>query len=209
MPKKESCCGGISSNDLNRLVKNSYKKKKNIKPISGYELNKELSSKRSKIYSNAEGQALISHSGTDSAKDWVNNAFIPFGQYKNTERYKRQEAAQKKVNAVYGKDNVLTTSHSQSGETARILSKKGLSSKSVSINPAIILKKHKNVQVVRSSGDLVSALTPMGKNDVTLDSATYSPLAEHSPSVLSRTDQDFGGQYLKPRSRGMCFVMEN
>ena len=204
MPKQIDLCGGISSNDLNRLVKNSYKKKKDIKPISGYELNKELSSKRSKIYSNAEGQALISHSGTDSAKDWVNNAFIPFG-YKNTERYKRQEAAQKKVNAVYGKDNVLTTSHSQSGETARILSKKGLSSKSVSINPAILLKKHTGVQIVRSNTDLVSALTPMGENDVTIKAKTYSPLSEHSPAILSRTDQDFGG-IMRHRPRGLAWI---
>ena len=194
----------ISSKELNRVVKNSYKKKKDIKPISGYELNKELSSKRSKIYSNAEGQALISHSGTDSAKDWVNNAFIPFG-YKNTERYKRQERAQRAANAAYGKDNVLTTSHSQSGETARILAKKGLSSKSVSINPAIILKKHKNVQVVRSSGDLVSALTPMSRNDVTIQSNTYSPLSEHSPAILSRTDQDFGG-IMRHRPRGLAWI---
>ncbi len=69
------------------------------------------------------------------------------------------------------------------------------------------MKKHTGVQVVRSSGDLVSALTPMSKNDKSIKSKTYSPLAEHSPSVLSRVDQDFGG-YMKPRSRGMVFVME-
>jgi hypothetical protein len=191
-------------------VKNSYRKKKDVKVIDGFELNKELSTNRSKVYSNAEGKAIISHTGTNSALDWINNLYIPFGQYEKTERYKRQEAAQKKVNAVYGKDNVLTTSHSQSGETARILAKKGLSSKSISVNPAIISKKHKGVQIVRSNTDLVSALTPMSRNDVTIKAKTYSPLAEHSPSILSRTDQEFnGGLYLQHRPRGMMFVMEN
>ena len=201
MPKK------VTSSELNRLVKNSYKKKKDVKELPGYELDKTLSTKRSKVYTDAEGHAIVSHAGTDSAPDWINNASIPVGKYKHTERYKRQEAVTRAANAAYGKENVLTTSHSQSGETARILAKKGLTSKSVSLNPAILGKRHAGVQVVRSSTDLVSALTPMGKSDVTIDATTYSPLSEHSPAVLSRTDAEFGG-FMKPRSRGMCFVMD-
>ena len=208
MPKKP-LCGGISSKDLNRLVKNSYRKKKDIKAVDGYTLDRSLSTKRSKVYKDAEGHAIVTHAGTDSPLDWISNLSIPFGRYKHTERYKRQEKVQRAANAKFGMDNVLTTSHSQSGETARILAKKGLTSKSVSLNPAILNKSHPGVQVVRSKTDLVSALTPMGENDVTLDANTYSPLTEHSASVLSRTDQDFGGMYMKARSRGMMFIEDS
>jgi hypothetical protein len=117
---------------------------------------------------------------------------------KNTKRYKDAEKVQRKANAKYGQDSVETISHSKSGEIARILAKKGLTSKSVSLNPAILGKKHKGVQVVRSKADIVSALTPMGENDVTISNKTYNPLIEHGTSVLSREPQNFGGKYITP-----------
>ena len=89
MPKKP-LCGGISSKDLNRLVKNSYRKKKDIKAVDGYTLDRSLSTKKSKVYSNAEGEAIVTHAGTHSASDWLNNLSIPIGRYKYTDRYKAQ-----------------------------------------------------------------------------------------------------------------------
>jgi hypothetical protein len=198
-------CGGISSKELEKFTKASYKKKKDAQNVNGYALDKELSTKRSKVYVDKNGKAVVTHAGTHSISDWKNNFFIPFGKYESTDRYKKQEKVTKAANAKYGMNNITTTTHSQSGETARILAKKGLTSKSVSLNPAIMGKSHTGVQVVRSKTDLVSALTPMGKNDVTIKAKTYSPLAEHSPSVLSRVEQEFGGR-MKTRPRGMCWV---
>lgn len=206
MPKKP-LCGGISSKELEKFTKASYKKKSEAQHVNGYTLDPTISTKRSKVFVDPNGKVIVAHSGTDSAKDWLSNIAIPFGLHKHTVRYKRAERVQKKANAKFGQENITTTSHSQSGAIANELARKGLTSKSVSLNPAII-GKHHGVQVVRSAHDPVSLLTHMDKHDVTIEGKTINPLIEHRPSTLSRVDQEFGG-YLKPRSRGMVFVMDS
>ena len=207
MSKKESC-GGLSSKELEKFTKASYLKKKDAQHVSGYTLDKELSTKRSKVYVDPlTSKVVVAHAGTDSTKDWLSNIAIPFGLHHKTERYKRAEKVQKQTNKKYGIDAITTTSHSQSGAIANELARKGLTNNSVSLNPAII-GSHKGVQEKRSAHDPVSLLTHIGKNDVTIDGKTMNPIIEHRPSALSRIDQEFGG-YLKPRDRGMMFVMEN
>jgi hypothetical protein len=192
--------GGVNSKELSKFVKNSYAKRKDAKPVGNYVLDKELSTGKSKVYYDpTTKKSVVAHSGTHGTfQDWKQNINILTGNMKNTKRYKDAEKIQRKANAKYGKDSVETISHSKSGEIARILAKKGLTSKSVSLNPAILGKKHKGVQVVRSKADIVSALTPMGENDVTISNKTYNPLIEHGTSVLSREPQNFGGKYITP-----------
>jgi hypothetical protein len=195
MPK-----GGVSSKELSKFVKGSYAKKKDVKPVGDYQVDKELSTGKNKVYFNPNtGKSVVALSGTHgNITDWANNAHILTGDFKKTKRYKDAEKVQRKANEKYGMDSVETISHSKSGETARILAKKGLTSKSVSLNPAILGKSHKGVQVVRSSADIVSALTPMEKNDVSIENKTFNPLVEHGTSVLSREPQEYGGGYIKP-----------
>lgn len=191
--------GGVSSKELSKFVKGSYAKKKDTKSVGDYQVDKELSTGKNKVYFNPNtGKSVVALSGTHgNITDWSNNTHIVTGDFKKTKRFKDAEKVQRKANAKYGKDSVETISHSKSGETARILAKKGLTSKSVSLNPAI-LGKHKGVQVVRSKADVVSALTPMGKNDITIDNKTFNPLIEHGTSILSREPQNFGGKYITP-----------
>lgn len=180
MPK-----GGLSNKELEKFTKVSYKKKKDAQYVDGYTLDKELSTKRSKVYSK-DGKVVVAHSGTDSASDWIHNIAVPIPSlYKKQDRYKKAEAVQKQANKKYGKENITTTSHSQSGQIANIMADKGLTNESVSLNPAII-GKHKGVKVIRSSADVVSAFTDIGKKDKTIKNKTYNPLIEHSPSILSR-----------------------
>ena len=176
--------------------------------MNGYALDKELSTKRSKVYVDPSGKVVVAHAGTDSMSDWSHNLAIlnPFQNYANQDRYKRAEKVQVAANKKYGVENITTTSHSQSGAIANELARKGLTKRSVSLNPAVI-GKHKGVQVVRSAHDPVSLLTHMGKHDVTLDAKTINPLIEHRPSTLSRTEQEFnGGQFLEHRPRGMRWI---
>ena len=195
MPKKEV---GLSSKELNKFVKASYKKKKDANEVNGYSLDKELSTKRSKVYVSPKGKTVVAHSGTDSASDWVHNLAVPIPSlYKKQDRYKRAEAVQKEANRKYGKDNITTVSHSQSGQIANIMSKKGLTNKSVSLNPAIIGKHDPKLKVVRSAYDPVSALTSMDKNDLTIEGDTINPLVEHNPAILSRVNIGLG-KYIKP-----------
>lgn len=199
---------GLSSKELSKFVKGSYAKKKDVKPVGNYQVDKELSTGKNKVYFDPDtNKAVVALSGTHgNTTDWMNNAHILSGDFKKTKRYKDAEKVQRKANAKY--DNVTTVSHSKSGETARILAKKGLTDTSISLNPAI-LRQHEGVQVVKSGLDVVSALTPKQKGDVTIKAKTINPLIEHGTSILSRNPQEYGGnEIMRVRPRGMAFVMD-
>jgi hypothetical protein len=204
--------GGLSSKELSKFVKASYKKKSDANTVDGYTLDKELSTKRSKVYVDPQsGKTVVTHAGTDSSSDWIHNALVPVpALYTKQDRYKRAEKVQKQANKKYGKENITTVSHSQSGAIAKELARKGLSDASVSLNPAII-GQHEGVQVVRSTGDVVSALTSIGEKDFELGDKTFNPLAEHGTTILSRDPRDYVGgcccgEMMMARPRGMMFV---
>lgn len=186
--------GALTARETEKFVKAGYKKKKDANSVGDYKLDKSLSSKKNKVYVNPKTkEVVVSNAGTSSASDWANNPSIAFGTYKKTDRYKDAEAVQRKAIAKYGIDNITNVGHSQSGETQRILAKKGLTKNAIAVNPAIIGKKAgKNVDVVRSSGDVVSALT-QGKQK-TIKAKTYNPLAEHSAPILSRDSKQMYGK---------------
>jgi hypothetical protein len=176
--------GSLGKTATKLFLEQSYKK--NPKPVGKFQVDKELSTDRSKVYVNDKNQVVVAHQGSTNTQDWlVNNPAIVLGKYKKTDRYKAIEDVQKKANAKYGIDNVETVSHSQSGEASRILAKKGLTAPdaSTTLNPAIIGKK-RNVKVYKSSGDIVSAFTKLDEGDEVLPAKSLNPLTEHSPSIL-------------------------
>jgi hypothetical protein len=194
--------GAISGKELKKLTEASYKKNKE-KPakIGDLVLDKELSTRKAAVYYNPKtGDATVTHRGTTSTvSDWANNLALGVGLYKKTDRYKKGKETQQKVNAKYGKENVLTTSHSQSGALAHELNKEGLVNKSVEVNPARLpfQKILKNETVVKSSLDPVSVFVPKSKNVKVIAARTYNPLAEHSAKIIRGDDaaQMFGSGF--------------
>jgi hypothetical protein len=193
MPRLLEQGGALTAKETEKFIKAGYKKKKDAK-VDGYVLDKSLSSKKNKVYVDPKTkEVVIANAGTSSMSDWKNNPSIAMGSYKNTHRYKQAEKTQKKAIAKYGVENITNVAHSQSGETARIFAKKGLTQNAIAVNPAIIGKKAgKNVDVVRSSGDVVSAFT-QGKRK-TINAKTFNPLAEHSAPILSRNSAEMYGK---------------
>jgi len=201
MPKSK--IGGISTRQLRDFVKASYKKKEDAPEVDGYKLDNELSTKRSKVYVNAKGEAVVAHAGTDSATDWANNLLAPIPYlYKKTSRYKDAKAVQEKALKKYGKDKLTTTGHSQSGLIVNELNKEGLTGKEADVlNPAILnpFEKHKGIKVVRSKRDPVSFLTRKNKKDITIEGNSFNPITEHQPDILNRIDNiELGGRYIIP-----------
>ena len=179
--------GNINNEELAKFVDAGYKTKSEAENIDGYTLDKELSTKRDKVYANKEGKVIHTISGTDKAKDWSNNLLIPFGLHEYSNRYKNAEKIQNEANKKYGKENVSVVSHSQSGNIAQNLAKKKLvGDENVTLNPAIIGSHKPGLKVVKSSGDIVSALTIKNKKDKTIKSKTWNPLTEHSSKILTR-----------------------
>jgi hypothetical protein len=192
--------GELSSDEVQKFVDAGYKKKGDVKNIDDFELDPELSSRRDKVYINKKtGKAVHTIAGTDNTKDWINNLAIPLGLHHKTNRYKNAEDIQKKAIQKYGKENVGLVSHSQSGNIAENLTKRGLTGKdNITLNPAIIGSHDPNIHVIRSDKDVVSALTRKNKNDTTIKSEGkwYDPrtyLKEHGTNILSRTKKIFGG----------------
>ena len=178
--------------NLKKFVDAGYKTKHEAQNIDNYTLDKDLSTKRNKVYYDPNtGKAVHTIAGTDTLKDWSNNALIPLGLHQYSNRYKNSEKIQKKANAKYGKSNVDLVTHSQSGNIAESLANKNLvGGENTTLNPAIIGSHNKNVKVVKSILDPVSLLTNTAKNDVKIIPKTINPITEHSTNILDKTQHN-------------------
>lgn len=180
---------------LKKFVDAGYKKKSEASQIDNYVLDKDLSTKRNKVYYDPNtGKAIHTIAGTDTLKDWTNNALIPLGLHHHTNRYKNSERIQKQANEKYGKSNVDLVTHSQSGNIAENLANRKLvGGENTTLNPAIIGSHNKNVKVVKSVFDPVSLLTNTNKNDVKIIPKTFNPIAEHSTDILDKAKKNIFG----------------
>ena len=179
--------GNIDNQELAQFVDAGYKTKSEAQNVDGYVLDKELSTKRDKVYYDPKTcKAVHTIAGTDKAKDWSNNLLIPLGLHTYTNRYKNAEKIQKEANKKYGKENLSLVSHSQSGNIAQNLARKKLvGDENITLNPAIIGTHNPKLKVVKSSGDIVSALTFTNKKDKVINTGSYNPLYNHSSKILT------------------------
>ena len=197
MPRKIG--GAVTGRELKKLTEASYKKgKERPTKIGDLEIDRSLTTREAAVYHNPKtGEAVVTHRGTQGASDWLNNLALGVGLYKSTDRYKKGKETQKAVNAKYGKQNVLTTSHSQSGALAHELNKEGLVNKSVEVNPARLpnQKVMKNETIIKSSLDPVSIFVPKDKNVKVIEAQSYNPLRQHSSKIIRGEDasQIYGG----------------
>jgi hypothetical protein len=184
--------GAITGKELKKLTAASYTKgKARPRQIGDFVLDSELTTREAAVYHNPKtGETTLSHRGTQGISDWGNNLALGVGLYKSTGRYARGKDTQKAVNAKYGKENVLTISHSQTGALAHELNKEGLVNKSVEVNPARLpnQKVMRNETIVKSSLDPVSFFVPKTDNVKVIEARTYNPLKEHSAKIIRGAD---------------------
>ena len=180
--------GKISANSLNKMIKSSYKSRKDADPeIDGYKLDTALSTKKAKVYSK-DGKAVVVHRGTTGTlSDWANNAAYLTGLYKYTDRYKKGKESQDAAEKKYGAENIDTTGHSQGAVLARELGKN--TKNIITVNPASLFqKKADNETVVRSSLDPVSFLQQHATH--TINTGSLNPLTNHSSDILNKLPQE-------------------
>jgi hypothetical protein len=190
--------------NLKNFVEAGYKKKSEAKKIDNYILDEDLSTKRDKVYYDPNtGKAVHTIAGTDTLKDWSNNALIPLGLHQYSNRHKNAEKIQKKANEKYGKSNVDLVTHSQSGHIAENLANMNLvGGDNTTLNPAIIGSHNKDIKVVKSIFDPVSALTRTTKNDMKIIPKTFNPIAEHSTDILDKAKKNIFGFGVKALKKG-------
>jgi hypothetical protein len=185
----------LTSSNLQGLLNASYDKK--IKNVNGFEQDRQLSTKTSKVYVNPEtGQTVVAHKGTSGILDWRNNAVYALGgekAYKQTDRFKEAEKVQKKAYKKYG-DDITTIGHSQGGLQAELLGKKG--KEIITLNKATRPfgnKPSSNQYDIKTQGDLVSSLNPFQTyNEQNIIKSDLNPLAAHAINTLENVDTTYG-----------------
>ena len=178
---------------LKDLLNASYDN--NTHQVGDFLLDKNISSKTSKVYVNPNtGQSVVAHRGTSGLSDWLNNIVYVVGgrkAYQYTPRYKEAERVQHRAEAKYGKSKVSTVGHSQGGLQAELLGKD--SKEVLTLNKAtrpFENRKHANQYDIRTEKDLVSRLNPFqgkSKNDIVIPSHKNSSyVKEHGIDTLDR-----------------------
>jgi hypothetical protein len=185
--------GKLSAKEFELMLKESYKKPTERQNIGDYIIDTSLSTPENVVYYNPHTKEVKNvYRGTEGTlTDWGNNALYSMGLHKYSNRYKRANEIEKKVEEKYGTDNLDILGHSQSGAFTQELGKNAKNV--VVLNPAthpLYTPKSKNATVVRSSGDAVSNLHKLNpfnwgkKADIEIKSKTSNPITEHMPSVL-------------------------
>ena len=79
--------GSLGKRATQLFLEQSYKD--DPKPVGKFQIDPQLSTKRSAVYVNPSGKVVVSHQGSKTLDDWTKyNPAILLGQYKNTKRYK-------------------------------------------------------------------------------------------------------------------------
>lgn len=187
--------GALPVNEIQQFIDASYEGKKgDTERIGDYELDKELSTRKAKVYHDPKtGKTVVANRGTaGTLSDWHNNLQYLRGKYDDTDRMKQAEDVQRRAIQKYGKVDT-NVGHSQGGIITRKLNEKGLTGEVINLNPASMFEKQKeNEFVIRSKTDPVSllhAINPWAKKgQTTTTSGTTNLLKEHSSGILSRLD---------------------
>ena len=184
---------GIIVSQLNKFVTASYD---DTPPdsIDDFQLNKELTNKKVKVYYNGAKLVVVNRGITGTASDWANNIRYGLGTYDETDRLEQAVKTQKEVIKKYGRLPDVNVGHSQGSIITRKLNAMGLCKEVINVNPAISTEaQKKNEFNVRSSSDVVSALAMVNpwmreRKNTTIEAESFNPLTEHSANILSRLD---------------------
>ena len=184
--------------DLGNLLKSSYlPQKEAAKKMAkdGYKLDPQLSTMASKVYVSPNGKPVITHRGTTTVKDIIDDGLLAVGLGKYGFKYKGAQRLTKKVEDKY-KQNADVVGHSYGGWLAE---NSGAHGDIVTINKAVGLgdigkKKNSTRQLdVSTKGDLVSALgVTQNANKEIIDNRFKSKDPFKNALNAHKTDSLFG-----------------
>jgi hypothetical protein len=174
------------------------------KQLLGYTLDEKLSNLYGKVYFNNDlKKVVVAFRGTVENSDWANNAIYATNSsaYKLTPRFKEGQKMANKVVKNYKGFQIEHIGHSQGALLAHLTNSKDVKNV-IQLNPAYKDESLSNNEyIVRSSNDVVSALTVPKKmlNDLLypnwtkehmkiIPAKTTSALEEHKIDILDRLD---------------------
>jgi hypothetical protein len=192
--------GKIAVKDLNKLLNESYKSKnKTLDRVDNYELDKDLSTDKTKIYRDiTTGEIKMVNRGTSDLRDVITDAKLLFG-FKNNNRYDEGRQILQKVKEKYPDKSIDVLGHSLGASVAEDIGNDPQVKNIITLNkpttPMDLFRKSKindKQYDIHSKKDLVSILQPFqkDKNDIIIPSETNNLYTEHKIDVLDRLDQD-------------------
>ena len=197
--------GSLTPKELKDFLTASYIEK-SPKLIDGYRLDEKLSNLFGKVYFNRESKkVVVAFRGTKESSDWLNNGIwgLSGTAYKLTSRFKTAKQMNDAAKRKYKGYQFELVAHSQGGILVNELCSKS-DKNCISLNPAYKDANLKdNEYIVRSSGDVVSALSAPKKlvskmlypnwtrnHLLTIPAKTKNPLVEDAIPILDRLDQN-------------------
>jgi hypothetical protein len=191
--------GKIDVKNLGKLLNESYKKKGKTNDIDNtYILDKDLSTDKTKIYSNKyTNEIYMVNRGTSDASDVITDVKMLFG-YKD-KRFDEPRQILEQVKMKYPTSTIDLIGHSLGAKIAEEIGKDPSVKNIITLNkpttPKDLLFKTKSNDKqydIKTTGDIVSALGPFqkDKNDIIIPSTTSNPLIEHKIDTLDRLPQD-------------------
>lgn len=187
----------MGTKDLKGLLEETYKKGKGANENYGdYQIDKELSTGRAKVYYNpTSGKTVVAHRGSTNLQDWKENFNYAVGIKRKGKAYKKSQNVQNAAEAKYGTQNLETIGHSKGALHAQELGQNGLvQTLNKPVNIGHLRKVIPETQIdFKSTRDPVSALRNFqrGKKAVNIKSKTFNPLTEHGVGVLGRIKKKF------------------
>ena len=190
--------GKIAINYLKSLLNQSYKNNADENINNKYILDKDLSTKKTKIYKDVDtGDVVMSNRGTSDFKDVLTDIKLLFG-YKD-KRFNEAKDVFQKVKSKYPSANVDIIGHSLGSSVAEEIGKDPKVKNIITLNkpttPMDLIRKSKKSDKqydIRTSKDVVSILQPLQKDkkDIVIPSETNDLYKEHKVDVLDRLKQD-------------------
>jgi hypothetical protein len=191
----------INSRHLNKLLDASYAGTNEAEQIgldNGYLLDKELSNRKHRVYTDKHDNSIIAFTGTRTIGDVITDGLLAVGLGDLTHRFSESTNLVKKVKNKYAHNPIITIGHSLGGTLAEHVNKTGLVDKTITVNKGVGLfgigKKIKDNQTdIRSKTDAVSILstTQNGGKHITIpDSFVIKPLRAHGAYNLKKFDKN-------------------
>ena len=197
--------GGKIENDVfQKMLKSSYKDEGDNN-IGDFQLDKELSTKTSKVYNNPNiKKTAVVHRGASGVIDWGNNAIFAIGgkdAYMKTSRFKNAKDTQLKAEEKYGKASAY--GHSQGALISQLVASPNTDeviTYNTASHPIYKIPKLERQTNIRTSKDIVSSFSH--DNDIVIPSTSNSILENHKTDALSRLgDVEIGKGLRKPRKK--------
>ena len=183
----------ITSNNVRNLIEASYKKNKEAKNIarnSGYKLDKSLSNREQKVFTDRQGNPYVAYTGTRKASDWLTDGALAVGLLGTTKRLKDSKQLIRDVREKYQNKPVTTMGHSLGGSLAEASG----GDKVITLDKGVGLfgigkKINSNQTDIRTQSDPVSVLSRFqsgGKKVIIPNSNFIDPIHAHNFRHISR-----------------------